>query len=402
MLLAKRSFDFFSVAYISACIYFLPGFFDYTLTPRTYNTSLRYQVDIHNEVYLIMIILLSTIWIGAFFFDRSLRNKARNRIYKIEGSQYSAVIATVIAVLGFFLTLSTTGGALFSPDKHAMMEEINRFYKVWYVGASVGSVLSFTQKKWKLFVICIFLIGFDVFIGQRESLATVMISIITITLFSKGKVRLLLKHWKVSLIGLFCGTFVFVYKYLYKAIKRFDLEYVMDSLTSWDFYVRTISESEPFTTQHILNEVVRQDFTVEMSHLADVIYQFIIFSSQLGAETTTFNDLFQPALFPDARAGMAHNFWAQMWSSGGWLLLITSLLIFILIISIGSYFIYIADPTLKAGLTLFMAYLSFYIHRTDLMWFTTVSKRVILLFLFCLLVSIVFYELVVKSKKPNI
>jgi hypothetical protein len=29
-LFAKRQFDFFTVAFISACIYFLPGFFGYT------------------------------------------------------------------------------------------------------------------------------------------------------------------------------------------------------------------------------------------------------------------------------------------------------------------------------------------------------------------------------------
>ena len=29
-LLARRTFNFYSLAYISACIYFLPGFFGYT------------------------------------------------------------------------------------------------------------------------------------------------------------------------------------------------------------------------------------------------------------------------------------------------------------------------------------------------------------------------------------
>src|SRR5699024_8609021 len=63
-LLKNRIFDFFSVAYFSACIYFLPGFFGYALEPLYLGKSI-----LINETYIVMILVLISIMFFTVIYD---------------------------------------------------------------------------------------------------------------------------------------------------------------------------------------------------------------------------------------------------------------------------------------------------------------------------------------------
>lgn len=387
-LFGKRRFDFFSVAFFSACVYFLPGFFGYALAPPTSLMPVRQPVELIDEAYWVMVAVLLAVLFGAICFDLIVRE--RKTKITLRGSQSAVVVATVMALVGFVLTVATTGSALLLADKHTMMVELNRWHIVWVMGASLGAVLSFVQSRWGLFSVCMALLLFDIYIGFRSSFAITLIAIFTLWISSKGSQRFVIENWRIGILGLLGALFIFIYKFLYIAIKRGDWGLVVDRLGNPLFYLTTIIRSEPFTTQVILNEVIRENFRVGTEHFTGLMYQFLLFAPALGAETTSFNDLFQPTLFPGTFAGMANNIWAEIWSSGGWPLLILFVVIFVTLLFLGSYLLQFCDPALRGGVALLLSYWAFYIHRNDILYQINLEKRIFLVWLICVLVSILF------------
>lgn len=159
--------------------------------------------------------------------------------------------------------------------------------------------------------------------------------------------------------------------------------------------------SEPFTTQLILNEIINKDFTIGVNHFSDIIYQFIPMSSSLGAETTSFNELFQPALFPQVETGMANNIWAEMWSSGGWGLLILFIIFYNITVFIGTKIFLNSRGNLKGIITLLMTYWTFYIHRNTLFYQINLMKRPLLIW-GSVILTIIYKSLTKEKHRQNL
>jgi hypothetical protein len=132
--------------------------------------------------------------------------------------------------------------------------------------------------------------------------------------------------------------------------------------------------------------VVTNRFETTADHVISSLYQFILFAPELGAESITFNSLFQPALFPNVEYGLAANIWAQMWSAGGWPLLIVFVLIFNVILALGNSTLRARSAVLKAGLAPVFCCWAFYIHRNELGYALNLEKRLLLLLFFVIVV----------------
>ncbi|NLU50542.1 MAG: hypothetical protein GXX09_09070 [Syntrophomonadaceae bacterium] len=382
-LFSKRQFDMFSIAFFSGCVYFLPGYFGYVFDP---STGSFLGIPIELETYCVMTAIVGAILLMAVLFDLLFKNYQPRTI--IRGNMWSVQLAVLTAIIGFIMTVATTGDALLAPDKNIMMAQLNRWHTLWVTAASLGAVLSFRRSRWGLFAICMFLLFFDMYIGFRVSFAITLISIFTLWAGDKGRQRFAVRSWKIGAIGLASALFLFAYKHLCIAVKLGDWHLIMKQLLCLDFYITAITHSEPFVTQTILNQVLSKRFVAGMEHFTGLVYQFILFSSELGAKATSFNDLFQPVLFPDAVGwGMANNIWAEMWSSGGWPLLILFLIVFVLVLAIGSYLIRSADPEIAAGSAVLFSYWAFYIHRNDLLYQINLEKDVMLVWIICTLGS---------------
>jgi hypothetical protein len=140
-----------------------------------------------------------------------------------------------------------------------------------------------------------------------------------------------------------------------------------------------LTRSEPFLVQQTLNEVVANNFKTGAEHITSGLYQFLLLAPELGAENVTFNEIFQPALFPEVGYGLAANIWAQMWSAGGWPLLVVFTLIFNLIIAIGNSTLMARSLVVRAGFAPIFCYWAFYIHRNELTYQLALEKRHLLL-----------------------
>ncbi len=380
-LFKKRTFDFFSIAYFSSIAYFLPGFFGFIR-----NFPLRYPTMIVDKTYLVMILVLTSILVSSLIYDINSRKSKKNKKlnFSIKRTDRILEIAAIIAIVSALLVLATAGSSIHSLDKTEAVSSLNRFSILMKFSASYGLVLAYLNKNKKYIMVFFLVLLFDVYIGYRSDFAIAIITIITISLYGKGPQRLLVSNFKKAALGGGLAFFFFISKPIFQAIKRLDFTYLKTNLTSIDWYFMKITTSEPFTTQSILNEVLIKDFRVGMEHLGTLIYLVIIGGSSLGANPVTFYDLFHEALFHST--GMASNIWAEMYSSGGWILLLFFVILFNLVIYIGNRLLNVKDHNIKSFVALNLTFWAFYIHRND--FFSQLVRHRRILFIFIVLTGL--------------
>lgn len=374
----KRRFDYFGLAYFSALVYFMPGFFGFT----SYHVEGSWSdTRIHPETYGIMISVLISIVFSAWL-SSSLRVMAGFSIgLSPRAAKLLPGLLMVITIGSFLALLSTTGGELFSLEKESVMESLNRWHILFYTAATLGLPISYVMKRRLLFTFFFLFLLCDLFIGFRAALSVAVLSVLTLILYERGAQRLILVNLKIVVVALLFGILVFGYKIFAFAIKAGAWDLVANILTTPDSYVLMFTHSEPFVTQEILNEVVSHRFESTGGHILSSLYQFILFAPELGAEPVTFNSLFQPVLFPDVDYGLAANIWAQMWSVGGWGALVLFIIIFNFILVIGNATLQSRSLLIRTGMAPAFCYWAFYLHRNEFGYALNLEKRQVLLFL---------------------
>lgn len=390
----ERTFDFFSVAYISAAIYFMPGFFGSTFMPGWIKTELLF------ETYVVMLLVITSIIISAIIYDRKPINPNTIVKYNFEKSNYITIAIFIISIISFFMMVLTMGNSLFSADKNELMGNINSWSKIWENAVCIGAVISFTEKKYKSLLYYSAMLAFIMFIGDRTMPAISLISIMAILFNEQGKQKIFFSRFKLVLISIIFAMFFFVYKYLYINIKLKMWSQVIEKLTDPSFYLETVKFSEPFAIQTILNEVVRQDFHVGLEHFLGLFNQLIPLGNKFGTTSTTFNSLFQNQLFPGVTYGMGSNIWAEMWAAGSWGLLLIFIILFNIVLYIGNSIFQKSYGSLKVIAVINMSFWAFYIHRSSLEYTINLNKRII----FIWFIGLVFSMAITKdnnSKKFN-
>jgi hypothetical protein len=371
--LKKRRFDGYSLAFVSACVYFMPGFAGFSMYPSPSGLS---PTPLVPQTYGVFAAVLTSVLIGGLAADLLPTLRIRSRV-SIPLGGFVPLVALAIGLLGLIGSLGSTGAALLSTDKAIILDQLTRWHILWAAGAAIGAVTAYAEGRPLVFGACLALLAADVFVGFRSTAAITVIAVFTLWLSDRGSSRLLLKNIHVLALGALIAGGFFVYKWLYIAIKVGNWDLVRSRLADVQFYQAVLATAEPFVTQAVLNEVVKNGWEMDPGHFGALVYKFIVFSQELGAEQTSFNSLAQPELFPFARGGVASNIWAEMWSSGGWPLLIIFLIVFLAVLGFLGRGITVTQPAMRGIMSLLLAYWAFYIHRNDLSYTIDLWRRVI-------------------------
>lgn len=380
---AKRRFDFLSIGYISALVYFMPGFTGEVIYPMENSYVVGVPVAIHPETYLIMCVVLAGIGMAGLIFD--LGAAPGGPTWSVQNEPAMATYATLYTYIGMFMTWVIVGTeVLTSPDKNRILEEFTRWSILWSTGSTLALVLALEQRRYRLAILaCVPLIA-EIYSGFRGATAIAAIAAITLWLNRQGESRFVVTHWKAVIGGCAAAVFLFVYKLLFSTVKEGDWALVADLLTDPQVYYAALFYSEPFFTQSILNEVVREDFRIGLGHFASLVYSFVLFAPELGLEITGFNDRVQSQLFPNmVESGIAANIWAEIYSAGGWLLLMPFISLYAISLAAGSYAMRFSSPVVRGFLATAFCYLAFLMHRNDLLFQITLEKRILLFFVLC-------------------
>lgn len=382
---AKRRVDFFTVGFFGALFYFVPGFVGYVLYP--FSLGFR-PVQLVPSAYLVMATVLAVIVTGALCWDRFGTSRAPR--ITIRGWRLAPAIAVGLALIGLAGVTLTTGKALLVADKIEMMEHLNRWYILFTTSAAVGAVLAFEAKSRALLVLSLLLLVVDVVVGFRASLVITIIALAVLSVSRHGPHRL----WRNAKTGLFVAAVLaalVIYNGLFVLLRHGGLSLLTQEIGYLDveWYLTTVSRVEPFITQAILNEVLISGFSLDWrDHLTSLVYQTLLFAPELGAEVISFNDLFQPTLFPGSDwMGMANNPWAELFSLGGWVGLIAGSASFSVMLALGSYLLLSADNAIRAGSALTFSWWAFYAHRNDFLNQMSLEKRTIIVWVTCIFIS---------------
>jgi len=393
-LIKQRRFDFLSLAYASSLLYFLPGFFGHVGFKKFDSMS-----NISSITYIVFIIVLISIIVTAILYDKKERQPFPSYFLPKE-SIYIGYSALFLGLLSLVFVLATTGNSLFVADKSVVLSSLNRWMILFHFFIPLATIIFFTQKKYYLLFFCFLFLIFDVLVGFRSSFALTLISILTIALNNKGSIRLIY-YWKTLILSLAGVMFLLIIKMILYSIKSGDFSAIFDQK---DLILSSIINAEPFGIQLILNEVIIKNFETSLSQFSSLFAIFIPLYSTIDSTIISFNDLFQPILFAEINYGMANNIWAQMWSSGGWLLLLLFLVFFNSILFLGSKLLLVNSSNLKALTALLFSYWAFYIHRNDIFYQLNLERRVLMVYMLSLILSILVYKLLphkVKSRSQN-
>ncbi len=383
-LFRKRVFDFLSLGYLSSVIYFLPGFFGHS----TYKVQGEFiKLELLPETYIVMSVVMGAILTTGALFDMRPRHVTKRRNYRARYDENVGLLLLLIGILSLLLLAVKLNFKMLIIDKANVMGILGRAFIAYNISTSLSMVIFFIQKRFRLFIISILFMSISISLGMRSPLAFSFISIMTATLMQSGSLRLGF-HKRIILCSLILASAMFIYgaagASFRHSLSTGDWSLFLDNISSNDFIVRAITQSEPFGIQSILNEVLREHFTVPTESLIGLVKQFTVLSPEMGLSSIGFNDYFQPYLFPKVTYGMANNIWAHVWSVGGWWLLILFILSYSLFLMLLSWVAMHCEGTLKAFLVLFSVPLSFYIHRNDLFYQLTLERRYFLCYILAL------------------
>lgn len=390
-LVGKRRFDLFTVAFLASTVYFLPGLLGYVLYPRTLTDSVRRPVPLIEDAYGVMILVLLGLLAGALVYDRTGAERWCGG-WRLANARAVPVLALILALVGLAMTIRNAGPVLWGVDKEALLTKLDRWRTLSVNAAMVGAVTSLLARRWLLAGSCFAVLGFELFIGFRLPMALATIAAFTAWLAASGRQRCVVERWRVSLAGLAMVMFFFVYKPIYQAVKLGDWRRVVTMLSDPGVYLGAVIESEPFNTQAILHRTLSQEWQEGGAALSGLLVSLIPFVSaeSLGAPSYQFSG---NLLFPEARGGLASNFWAEMWSIGRWPMVCFAIVFVVFLLAVFSTLLGSREPVLRATVALLGSLWAFYLHRNTLVFQITLSRRLVALSLICSLCALAWHAM---------
>jgi len=386
-LLVRRRLDAFSVAYFSATLYFLPGLVGYTLSPTSPRSPIKLPVALEPEATAIMVAVITAIAITAALWDRIDGPRPPPR-WVLESATLATYLALAIGITGVGWTVLESGSNLLSTDKLEVIAVIGRGHLVWEMGASLAATLAYAQRQKLAGVGAWLLLTLDMLLGFRYAFAMTFIAVGLLALSRPEPYRLAsvrLRYWILILAG---GLLVVSYQNLKEPLRAANWNEISERVTNPLWYVNGVLTSEPFTTQTVLNEIVRNDFRTSSDHLLSASRHLMLFSMRLDDEAVRFNNIYQPALFPYVDHGLANNIWGQMWSAGDWPLLLAFMLVFVAGLALLSRILRSGDPLVRSWAALAIAFWAFYAHRNELLGLIGFQKQLFLVWGACVLTGI--------------
>jgi hypothetical protein len=136
---------------------------------------------------------------------------------------------------------------------------------------------------------------------------------------------------------------------------------------------------EPFVTQAILAEMIRQDFSCSPRAILNAIY-VVPFAGLFFGAPRPFETEFKQALFPDYKYGVAGNIWAEAFCRFGYTGVAFAAIIFVASLA-GLQILLSRDfATAIPAIALSGAFLAFYVHRNDLLFELLLIRRTLIVF----------------------
>ena len=379
----------------------MPGFFGYVREPILLNGKIIQTNDpILNETYLIMIVVAVMILFFAILYDNFF-SEFKSEIFlfnkEIKESIYIPLVLFIISFITVLFTFYQMGDSLFKSKGNAW-GELGVLHIFWRVSVSLLFVISVINKKKILLFYSFVLLILFFLMGSRSVIALSILAVILYKFNKKGKNPLfrIVKLLPLLLITIF-GLTMFIGKRIYGGFQTNRLTGVFEALFNKDIYLESIVTSEPFSTQMILNTVVKFDYYIGIEHLRDLPLQLMIVPSFFGADSAGFSNTFKDTFYGFVNYGLAYNIWAEAYAVGKWPVLIIVILIYCMVLLLLNTLMKVKDKYIKSLVLIMGVYWAFYIHRNSMETIITYERYNFIFYVVSLIISFCIY-IVLKRK----
>lgn len=367
------------VAFFSTAIYAIPVAFGYDLFGRT----------LKPETSLCMIIVLVACLLAASFSRVQVVD--RNEGLDAANIDHIFYVSLLVCLASFALLLMLYGTEVF--HTHKTESGIGGyFYIFWRLAASFGVLTCVLARRWKLLSLAMIPLGSTLLAGDRTAVGLTTIGALWIILqYSKlAAPRQLALAIPVCALGLF----------LFFG-KVFQAQLYTDTFVSFSALAGTVAaggvgsivRSEPFATIGVLNALIDFQMTPPAPLLLEVAAQFLVVPSAFGFDSNSFNDFFQPILFPGYRENsLAYSFWGEGYLRGGWLGYSGFLLIYLGVLALFDRLSRKTSGMARLFAYTGGAYWAFYIHRNSLVSILAYERQIVIFLGVLMLAGLVFRQ----------
>lgn len=297
--------------------------------------------------------------------------------------------AVLAVAFGALLAYTLATPELFVANKALSLEATNRFHSAFYNLSILMALYRSIDKRapnWLGILGCGGLV-LAVFIGHRSYLAIALVGLIYIALRNRSIFSL---KWQWYAGGTLALILLAIYKSIYLAIKRMDIDYVIAALSP-DRIGRSMQIGmEQFLTFRIFDQIVQTDFALNCTNLKYFPLFFVPFTDSLvDYGQCSSNAQFQPLLFGHYTGGVASNIWAEFYATFGGIGGLILVPIVLIGLALGAEWMLrrVTSPLLAAGIIVAIVQLTFYVQRNDLITAFSFAKRSALLALALFLIA---------------
>jgi hypothetical protein len=275
-----------------------------------------------------------------------------------------ALALTILQFIGMFNTFFNSGQAIWSDHKQEALDSMTVWSRLWMTGVVAAVTFSFAYRKHRLTTLNAFSLLLLWYLGFRSPLTFAIFSIIVISVSRRGP-KPIIANWKLGMASFVIAFVVLIYKQIYIYVKAGQWDNVGATLTSNSIVSDSLLNSEAMSQTHILNVVITERFHIPLvSHFSDTFIQtFASGDSKTG--DASFGGWVANELFPGLKYGLASNIWAEMYSSGGWIMFFLMILIYVSALGWASRLVRSGSALSVSLICAWMPYWAFYIHRSD-------------------------------------
>lgn len=322
-IITREKYDLFLFSIASSIIYFLPLIFGFVKI-KLYGQNYDYQ-NIELQMYFIHLFLILCMFIGHLFnkeknskvggFELSLNNnKLNNYLFYI----------WCIATLAYFIILR--GDVLSYKTDLAIKGGFQTYFRVIYNILLVMSVVSnYKSQRVKYIVLQSPILVLTIIQGHRSYLVFILLAIIFDLFINKKSSISTLKKMLILFSTLVFG---FSGKIVVTALRmRWSINELLSTLFSPRILLHHITNSEPFSTQYILNQTIATNFTLPASYFYRYIMKILFISPTQFSSSETFYNLFKNQFVPGINYGIGYNIFSEPYAIAG----IVGVFIFIVI-----------------------------------------------------------------------
>jgi len=377
-LVSRRRFDLFSLAFFSSCFYFVPGLAGFVQMP-TRDSGLPVETPVSDPTYAVMTLVLAGVCVAGALLGQPPSPSPRpgpNGSGGLLTVQWLAAAGALVALVALFLDPRT----VWSVDKVEVLESLGRVHIVMTTFAAIAAVAAVKTRRFAPLMLALPALAADLVLGFRLTVVLAVIATFLVVLNGRS-VREVVRCWGLRLLAAAAvPVVIFVsWQQLYPVVRAGEWAEARERATFSHTYVEALRNVEPFVTQSILERVVEEKYRVPTEHLLGVLAVAVPLYTEFFPAPLSFNDRFQPDLFPEVqRYGLANNIWAEAWAVGGIPMVAIYVALWSAVLWLGSWCLRSKSEHLVVLGAICGAYAAFYVHRNDVLYQAVLERRFVL------------------------